>query len=98
MIQPSNGRVVLFTPAADFAGVQHDRSKPLAAHVCHVWADRCVNLMVIDSNGDRYAQTSVLLLQDDDSPPATGCYAEWMPYQKGQAAKTEAAEAAAAKS
>jgi len=31
-----------------------------------------------------------------DAPALDGQYCEWMPYQKGQAAKTEAAEARAA--
>lgn len=89
MIAPSNGRIVWYTPGADFAGVQHDINKPLAAMVCHVWGNRMVNLLVVDSNGDQYAQTSVTLLQDDDAKPVTGRFAEWMPFQKGQAAKTK---------
>jgi hypothetical protein len=32
-----------------------------------------------------------VLIQDGDERP-DGCFAEWMPYQKGQAAKTEQLE------
>lgn len=97
VITPTNGRVVWFTPGADFAGVQHDSKQPLMAFVCHVWGDRIVNLLVIDSVGDQYAVSSVDLVQDGDPVRSGGRYAEWMPYQKGQAAKTEAAETALAK-
>lgn len=96
VITPTNGRIVWFTPPADFSGVQHDKTKPLAAMVVHVWGDRMVNLIVFDSNGDQYAQSSVVLVQEGDPINTNGRYAEWMPYQKGQAAKTETVEAALA--
>jgi hypothetical protein len=51
---------------------------------------------MFDAGGNLFPRTSVWLRQDDDPPP-TGMYCEWMPYQKGQAAKTEALEAAAGK-
>jgi len=92
MIKPSNGRIVWFTPDCDFRGVQHDRKQPLTASICHVFSERFVNLLVIDSIGSQYAITSVILLQDDDERPKAGRYAEWMPYQKGQAAKAEMLE------
>lgn len=98
MIEPANGRIVWFTPGADFHGIHHDETKPLAATICHVWGDRMVNLDVIDSNGNHWPVTSVDLVQTDDDLAAVkyrGRYAEWMPYQKGQAAKTEQAERAA---
>lgn len=98
MIRPTNGRIVLFTPAVSFAGgmnsiVQHDKDQKLAAMVCHVFGPSMVNLLVTDSNGIQHAMTSVTLLQDDDPVPANGRYCEWMEFQKGQAAKTDAAEA-----
>lgn len=102
MISPSNGRIVWYTPSrptgdfdSDAAITQHDRLKPLAAMVCHVWGDRMVNLLVTDSNGVQHARTSVTLLQDDDAKPEDGRFCSWMPYQLGQAAKTEAAEKSA---
>lgn len=53
-----------------------------------------MNLAVFDANGNSRGQTSVLLHQEGALRPSMG-FAEWMPYQKGQAAKTEALEAAA---
>lgn len=103
MIKPSNGRIVWYTPSrpsgdfdSDACIVQHDKLKPLAAMVVHVWGDRMVNLVVFDSNGTATPRTSVELLQDDDGKPEGGRFCSWMPYQLGQAAKTEAAEAKAA--
>lgn len=96
MIRPTNGRVVLFMPRTDDKSglTQLSKDVPLAAHVAHVWGDRLVNLMVIDSYGFQWSRTSVTLLQDDDAKPTDGsCYAHWMDYQKGQAAKAEKAEA-----
>ena len=88
MIKPTVGRVVWYHP-----GPQEDHhGETLAAHIAHVWSDTCVNLMVIDPNGNPFNRTSVFLYQGDTDRPSSQ-YAEWMPYQKGQAAKTEALEA-----
>jgi hypothetical protein len=95
MIKPTNGRIVWFTPGPRDAIGRYDTAQPLAAIVTHVLNDRLVNLCVFDSAGNAAARTSVPLLQDDDDRPE-GCFAEWMPYQKGQAAKTEALEKTAA--
>lgn len=93
MIIPSNGRIVWYTPAhkiGDFdnevAVTHHDKLKPLAAMVVHVWGDRMVNLVVFDSNGVAHGRTSVTLLQDDDAKPEYGRFCSWMPYQKAVAA------------
>lgn len=51
-----------------------------------------INVGGFDKNGVPFAATSMKLLQDDDVPPEGIWYAEWMPYQKGQAAKTESLE------
>ena len=93
MIQPTVGRVVWFTPpVAD--DPRFDVKQPLAGIVAYVWNDRMVNLTVCLPNGEITGVTSVTLLQDDDQKPEYGRFAAWMPYQKGQAARTEAAEAA----
>ena len=93
MIKPTNGRVVLYTPSeADLVDGMAFYHAPLDAHVVHVWNDRMVNLAVFDANGKLWARTSVTLLQDDDAPNPLGRFCEWMPYQKGQAAKAEALE------
>jgi hypothetical protein len=88
MISPSPGRVVWFYPA----GKQDE--PPLAAMVVCVWSDTCVNLVIFDKSGNpiKDPPTSILLVQDDNPVPTGGHYCTWMPYQKGQAAKTEALE------
>ena len=87
MIKPTVGRVVWYHPSGSTSEEQ-----PLAAIIAHVWSDTCVNLAVFDANGAATNQTSVFLYQGDTDRPSS-CYAEWMPYQMGQAAKTEVAEA-----
>jgi hypothetical protein len=96
MIKPTVGRVVLFRPGLGFEriGTRHD-DQPFAATVAYVWHDRLVNLAFADHDGRSHNATSVPLLQDDDKAPVA-FYAEWMPYQKGQAAKTEQLEKLAA--
>lgn len=93
MIKPSVGRVVLFYPHADEG---EPEGTTYAALVAKVLDDRSVNLAIFNSSGAPFSRQAVQLLQDDDAAPATGHYAAWMPYQVGQAAKTEAAQAAAA--
>lgn len=96
MIKPTVGRVVEFFPGNwDTTLPRNDAISPLAAIVAYVWHDRMVNLAVFDANGHSWSRTSVQLLQDGDAKPA-GNYAQWMVYQKGQAAKTEVAESSAA--
>lgn len=94
MISPTLGRIVWFTPQNQKRLVDYDimpdSSGMCAAMVVAVHSDRCVNLAVFDANGAHHAVTSVTLLQDDDVKPADGRCCEWMPYQKGQAAKSEA--------
>jgi hypothetical protein len=82
MIKPTVGRVVLYTPqkTEPFA---YEPGKKLAAIICHVWDDRCVNLAVFDSNGSANNRTSVPLIQDMEPKPDGGFYCEWMEYQKG---------------
>lgn len=86
MISPTIGRVVL-VKGREAAG----QAEP--ALITYVWNDRLINVGGFDRAGVPFAITSLVLLQDGDTAPTTGTYAEWMPYQKGQAAKTEALEA-----
>lgn len=89
-IRPTVGRVVLFHQGT--AGVFPGSDEPRAAVVAHVHTPDLVNLCVFDANGSPHSRTSVPLVQEGETPPANGYYCEWMAYQKGQAAKTEAAE------
>jgi hypothetical protein len=94
MIESTNGRVVWYWPSADDRRhMAAHGPQPMAAHVAFVFGARCVNLMVIDHSGRQHSRTSVPLLQDGDPRPEGGYFAEWMPYQKGQAQKTEATAA-----
>lgn len=89
-IEPTIGRVVWFTPAAGDP-INSREGQPLAALIAYVHSDSIVNLAVFDTKGNSAGRTSVPLLQDGDERPEGG-FAEWMPYQKGQAARTQALE------
>lgn len=69
----------------------------LAAMICAVWSDTCVNLVVFDGNGSLFSRSSVLLIQEDNAIPLGGMYCEWMQYQTGQAEKTAQLERELAK-
>jgi hypothetical protein len=92
VIKPTIGRVVWFW---DRSADMPRQPQAHAALVTYVHSDTMVNLVVFDAGGNSHPRTSVHLLQEDCEAPV-GPYCEWMPYQKGQAAKTEALETAAA--
>lgn len=89
MIKPTVGRIVWYW--GDTL-IHKDPGQPLAAIVTYVWGDRLVNLAVFSGQGFHHAKANVPLLQDGDVVPYPDVYCKWMPYQKGQAAKAEAAE------
>lgn len=89
LIVPTVGRVLWYWREPPKEGTQAE-----AATVAFVHNERLVNLHVIDHNGVGCSVTSVTLRQPDDAQPGSN-YCEWMPYQMGQAARTEAAEAKA---
>jgi hypothetical protein len=91
MIIPTVGRLVHFYPKKTEA-LATIGDEPLAALVAAVWSPTCVNLHVIDANGIAHGKTSVLSVPDGAPMPHSGCWS-WMPYQLGQAAKTEQMEA-----
>jgi hypothetical protein len=82
MIFPTIGRVVWVHNRAGQLSV----SQPEAALVTWVHDERCVNVGGFDQLGRPFGEAYIQLLQDDDKAPL-GVYAEWMPYQKKQAAK-----------
>lgn len=95
MIKPTVGRVVWYHPSMDFApdaSLRFDPYHPLAAIVAYVFSDRLVNLMILNQDGIPQNRTKVRLVQEGESGPQEGGFCEWMPYQKGQAAKAEALE------
>jgi hypothetical protein len=92
MITPTVGRVVWFWPMSATSPKGAEGAQPLAATVAYVHNDTCVNLTVHERGGETYGLQAVLFWQGEgESPDHPHC--EWMPYQKGQAAKTEALEA-----
>lgn len=82
-ITPTVGRIVWYID---------DSGASLAAIITHVWSDDCVNLAVFSADGVPFGKTSVKLLNPGATASDTDC-CQWMPYQLGQAAKTEEAEA-----
>lgn len=97
-ILPTVGRKIYFYPNGDPAIQQFD-AQPIDATVVYVWPKAhpddlsTMNLFVIDHAGITHFKTRVALIQDGDPLPTIGEYAQWMPYQVGQAAKKEAASA-----
>lgn len=87
MIKPSIGRVVWFWESAMAA--QREAAQPNAALVTFVHHDELVNLTVLSAVGYPGAYTHIPLWQGEGERP-NGMHCEWMPYQKGQATKTEA--------
>ena len=67
-------------------------SEPLASIVCAVHSDTMVNLAIFDANGVPRQRQSVTLIQPEDAAISSPGMCHWMPYQQGQAAKTEALE------
>jgi hypothetical protein len=91
MITPTPGRIVWFYPDVN-DGRTRDSSGfvPLAAMVAKVIHERCVNLTVSGDDGTTYGAQNIVLLQEGFKlADPDRAYAEWMPFQKGQAAKLE---------
>lgn len=70
-----------------------DPKQACDATVVYVHGDRCVNLSITDHNGNVHKRTSVTFAQPGDAVPQGGGYAEWMPYQIGQAKAQQPAAA-----
>jgi hypothetical protein len=96
MIEPTPGRIVHFrTPPRPCCDYAFDEGSPpggpaLPAIITVVHTPRCIDVVVFglgESSSRKYER--VVLLQDDDAAPATVNWCEWMPFQKGQAGKTE---------
>jgi hypothetical protein len=84
MIKPTIGRVVWFYD-------DDNQAQAYPGIVCYVHNDTLINLTIFDNNGKSQPRTSVFLYQGEGERPIK-YFAEWMPYQKGQAAKTEQLE------
>jgi hypothetical protein len=89
VIEPTPGRVVWYRPKADEvgpAGFTLDGTQPLAAFIAFVHSSTSVNLGVLAASGEIIGRVSVRLVQDRDAAEGE---CEWMPFQKGQAGKTD---------
>jgi len=93
VITPTVGRIVWYWPLVNDG--YDPVSQPFAAIVTFAFGDRMINLTAFDHAGNVETHTSVQLAQEGDPVPTHGGYAQWMPYQLGQA-KKHAPEAAAA--
>ena len=95
MIKPTVGRVVHYHPYITDTELAFTVGEPLAAIITKVWTDRMVSLAVFDANGNAFGRISVYLFQGDAANPNENAmpFAEWVPYQTGQAAKTEKLQA-----
>ena len=86
MIQPTVGRKVWFIR-------NNDQEQPEDATVCHVNDDGTVNLACHDELARPFAALNVPLLQEEDlqdyDAPRVYPFARWMPYQIGQAKKSQ---------
>jgi hypothetical protein len=94
MIMPTVGRIVWYHRHVD-AG-RDPNGQPLAAILAKVIDERIINLTVCNADGTTFPALHVPLLQEGDQlEDPNAAYAEWTPYQKGQAAKTEQLQATA---
>jgi hypothetical protein len=86
MINPTVGRKVWYRPSANDKNMAFVAGEPLDATIVAVHNDNCVNLVIFDYNGVQHTRCSAYLAQEGTPVPAWApAYAEWMPYQVGQA-------------
>lgn len=81
MIEPTVGRVVWYWE-------EPNQKQPMKADIARINSDGTINIGGLNEFGYHFARQSIPLWQGDGDKPK-GRYCEWMPYQKGQAAKTE---------
>ena len=103
-IEPTPGRIVWYFDAMpgginrpDAMEAHMRTTQPMAAviafvHPCGPGGWR-INISRLSRDGIAIPMTDVPLVQNEMDRPLHGGWCEWMPYQKGQAAKTEALEA-----
>lgn len=92
IINPTVGRAILFHPPSNSTKDGFEPNAICAATIAKVLPDGRLNLGVLDGNGVNHSMTAVPLIQEGEPQPENGYFAEWMKYQTGQAAKTEALE------
>ena len=89
MIEPTVGRILYLWPSAS---EKARNGEPIAAIVSAVVNDSRVTVTAFPASGPRVYE-NIQLVHPDDTYPVAGPFCEWMPYQIGQAAKTEELQA-----
>lgn len=82
LIKPTVGRVV-------WLWRQPGQEQPNVAFIAYVHSDTMINIAYFDERGAPDRFTSMPLWHGEGDRPTVYPFCEWMPYQKGQAAKTE---------
>lgn len=90
-ITPTVGRSLLYVLANTTSGFAGNGGQECACILADVNDDGTINVCVFDANGMPHPRQRVRLMQDGESAPG-GDYCKWMPFQVGQAKKTEALE------
>ncbi len=87
-ITPTVGRVVHYWPSEQ--AIRDRKAQPYAAIITHVWGDDCVNLSVLQDGSYPTNDTTPTSVSRIDTGVSATCQCwAWMPFQQGQAAKTE---------
>jgi hypothetical protein len=87
-ITPTVARSLHFVLVNTWAGFAGNPGDNFAAILAHVNNERSINVAVSDAAGRWHAFENVPLVQDGESEPA-GNFCRWMPFQVGQAQKSE---------
>jgi hypothetical protein len=103
VIKPTIGRKLYYNHGGDQTVNVMDPSQPIDATIIYVHPENAaapdqyfLNLYVVDHGGVAQLKSHVPLIQGDAVADSNIPHAYWMPYQLGQAAKTDAVEAQAA--
>lgn len=95
-ILPTRGRLIHYYPAANDPELELDLHDPFAAVIAKIndpYGKTTINVAVFNDQGVPIARQYVPI----SDQPLAGHFAAWMPYQVGQAAKTDDAAAALSK-
>jgi hypothetical protein len=84
-IDPTVGRMILFHPPSNSTNSTFAPGATCAAIIAAVLPNERLNLAVFDSKGAVHSMESVPLIQEGDTAPVNGFFAEWMQYQKAVA-------------
>ena len=84
-IDPTVGRMILFHPPSNSANPGFAPNTTCAAVIAKVLPNGRLNLGVFDGEGASHSMTDVPLIQEGDTAPKDGYFAQWMDYQKSVA-------------